>query len=178
MIIKRWTEKPTLQNHTITLRQYEDGTFHYTISSNVRSGEQELTEAEAHEILLEGIFEYRLVLDAESNDMWMGVSYEDGKKVTEADLPHVQTDEEKAIRVRAWFIEIEQSKAVSYRTDITVERAEDGTPKEDADGCCTVYATVLGESEKAVHVKLATGQVLENYKGWLCWIPKSVIIEM
>ena len=46
------------------------------------------------------------------------------------------------------------------------------------DECVFVVAEeVLNESEKAIKVRLATGEVVGSYKGWVAWVPKSVICE-
>jgi len=47
---------------------------------------------------------------------------------------------------------------------------------EVIDGYMTVYVEEeLKETEKAIQVRLSTGDCVGSYKGWTLWIPKSQI---
>lgn len=80
------------------------------------------------------------------------------------------------LKVKQWVIEKAQETASKYNTFIDYKRDE-STEIHTAlveDGYITVYVDeVLKETEKAVEVKLATGEVIGSYKGWNVWIPKS-----
>ena len=79
------------------------------------------------------------------------------------------------LKVKEWFLNKTQETATRYNTFIDFARNEDGTILV-IDGYATVYVEdKLAETEKAVQVKLHTGNVLGSYKGWTVWIPKSVI---
>lgn len=84
------------------------------------------------------------------------------------------------LKVKEWFIDKEQDKASSFNIYFQYARRTEGnvrTPLRE-DGC--VYVSIeeeLGESEKAVHVKIASGDVVGSGKGWKVWIPKSVIVR-
>lgn len=78
------------------------------------------------------------------------------------------------LRVKAWFIDKQESISRGYNTYIDAKRDEDGMIIEE-DGYVTVFGEVLKESEKAIQVELMTGEVVGSYKGWKCWVPKSVI---
>ena len=79
------------------------------------------------------------------------------------------------LKVKQWFLNKTQETATTYNTFIDFERNEDDTVLV-VDGYATVYVEEkLAETEKAVQVKLHTGNVLGSYKGWTVWVPKSVI---
>ena len=80
------------------------------------------------------------------------------------------------VRVKEWFLDKQQDIARGYNCFIdTPERNEFGMAVVE-DGFVQVWVDfVLGETEKAVHVVLATGEVVGSVKGWKCWIPKSCI---
>ena len=79
------------------------------------------------------------------------------------------------LKVKEWFLNKTQETATRYNTCIDFERNEDDTVLV-VDGYATVYVEEkLAETEKAVQVKLHTGNVLGSYKGWTVWVPKSVI---
>ena len=79
------------------------------------------------------------------------------------------------LKVKEWFLNKTQETATRYNTFIDFERNEDDTVLV-VDGYATVYVEEkLAETEKAVQVKLHTGNVLGSYKGWTVWVPKSVI---
>lgn len=80
------------------------------------------------------------------------------------------------IKVKRWIIDKAQDTAKTYNTFIDfTRRTEDvfRAPLEE-DGYVYVNAEeILGESDKAIHVRLSTGAVVGSYKGWTLWIPKS-----
>ena len=81
----------------------------------------------------------------------------------------------KYLAVKEWFFDKEQDKAEHYNVFMDFERKEDGTVKV-VDGY--VFAKIeeaIKETEKAIQVKISSGDVLGSYKGWTCWIPKSLI---
>ena len=79
------------------------------------------------------------------------------------------------LKVRHWFINKTQETATRYNTFIDFVRNEDDTVLV-VDGYATVFVEEqLAETEKAVQVKLHTGNVLGSDKGWTVWVPKSVI---
>lgn len=81
----------------------------------------------------------------------------------------------KEIKIKRWFEEKAQREAGHFNTYIDLKRNEDGTI-EEINGYVTAYIEEqLAESEKAIKVRLASGEVLGNYKGWELWVPKSVI---
>lgn len=76
------------------------------------------------------------------------------------------------IKVKEWVIDKAQETASRYNTYIDFARNEDGTRKVE-NGFLTVNAEILKETEKAINVKLTTGDVVGTTKGWTLWIPKS-----
>lgn len=79
------------------------------------------------------------------------------------------------LKVKEWVIDKAQQTARSYNCWIDYERTEDGTAKRE-DGCIIVYVDeMISESEKAIQVRLRTGDVVGSVKGWKLWIPKSQI---
>lgn len=79
------------------------------------------------------------------------------------------------LAVKEWFFNKEQDKATHYNVFMDFERNENSTIKV-ADGY--VFAKieeVIKETEKAIQVKISSGDVIGSYKGWTCWIPKSLI---
>lgn len=73
----------------------------------------------------------------------------------------------KSIKIKEWFYDKQQETAGRYNCYID--------KKDSEEGYVEVVAEQLKETEKAIQVKLDTGLVLGSYKGWTCWIPKSVI---
>lgn len=81
----------------------------------------------------------------------------------------------KAIKVKEWVIDKAQQTASSYNCFIDYEREANGVAKRE-NGYITVYAEeTISESEKAVQVRLRTGDVVGSANGWKLWIPKSQI---
>lgn len=81
------------------------------------------------------------------------------------------------IKVKEWFIDKVQDSAKFYNCFIDYfEKTGLGTPFVDDNGFVFVVAEeILQETEKALKVKLATGDVVGSVKGWTTWIPKSVM---
>lgn len=74
----------------------------------------------------------------------------------------------KEMLIKEWFFNKQEDIARTYNCFID--------KKDDTDGYVKVLVEEqIKESEKAVQVKLATGSIVGSYKGWTCWIPKSVI---
>lgn len=83
------------------------------------------------------------------------------------------------MKIKTWFIDKEQDKAENYNMFFNFEYENKGEYEQilEADGCYIVYIDeVISESEKAIQVVIATGNI-GNSKGWKTWVPKSVIIE-
>lgn len=81
------------------------------------------------------------------------------------------------LKIKEWFLDKIQDTAKRYNTYIDLSRNDDHTVDRE-DGC--VFPTIverLGESEKAIKVRLSTGSIVGSYKGWVTWIPKSVIMD-
>ena len=81
----------------------------------------------------------------------------------------------KMMKVKEWVIDKAQQTASCYKCFIDFERGENGMAKNE-NGFIAVYVEeFISESEKAVQVRLRTGDVLGSVKGWKLWIPKSQI---
>ena len=88
--------------------------------------------------------------------------------------------ERKTMWIKEWFVDKAQREAEKYNCYIDyAKRTEDEfhTPLT-INGCVSVIAEVLKETEKAVYVNLSTGDTLGSIAGWKTWIPKSVIMEV
>lgn len=85
----------------------------------------------------------------------------------------------KELKVKEWIIDKAQNTATTYNCFIDyTRRNENGTCLVE-DGCVFVLAEeILDESEKAVKVRLRTGDVVGSSKGWTLWIPKSQMMEI
>lgn len=82
----------------------------------------------------------------------------------------------KELKVKAWVIDKAQQTASHYNCFIDYARRNDSGTRVEEDGFIYVIAEeVIAETEKALHVRLATGDVVGSYKGWKLWIPKSQI---
>lgn len=77
--------------------------------------------------------------------------------------------------IKEWFIEKEQDKAERYNVFMDFDRNEDGTIKVVDGYVFAKIEKVVKETEKAIQVTISSGDVLGSYKGWTCWIPKSLI---
>ena len=73
----------------------------------------------------------------------------------------------ETMKIKEWFYDKQQEIAGGYNCYID--------KKDSEEGYVEVVAERIKESEKAIQVKLETGSILGSYKGWTCWIPKSVI---
>ena len=82
----------------------------------------------------------------------------------------------KELKVKEWIIDKAQQTARAYHCWISyARRDEDGRPTRE-DGCVYVWIEEeISETEKAIHVRLATGEMDGSVKGWKVWIPKSQI---
>lgn len=81
----------------------------------------------------------------------------------------------KELKVKEWVIDKAQQTATFYNCHIDYKRNENGFCLV-TDGYMTVYVEeIIAETEKAIHVRLATGAVIGSVKGWKVWIPKSQI---
>lgn len=80
----------------------------------------------------------------------------------------------KDLKIKEWFYEKIDDISKTYQCFIDFKRDENGMRLVD-DGCVTVYAEVLAESDKAIKATLETGSVVGSRKGWTTWIPKAVI---
>ena len=82
------------------------------------------------------------------------------------------------IRIKEWFLDKEQSKASGFNMWFTApERGGKFNQPIRTDGYQAILIERLGESEKAVKVRIDTGEVQGSCKGWVTWIPKSIIFS-
>lgn len=88
------------------------------------------------------------------------------------------TNERQQIMVKEWIVDKAQETASRYNTYIDFARDENDM-RLVQDGFLTVTVEeVLKETEKAVQVRLSTGEVVGSCKGWKLWIPKSQMKEI
>ena len=80
-------------------------------------------------------------------------------------------------KIKEWFFDKIQETAGQYSCYINViSRNNDGMIIADTDGYVTVEVDeIIKESDKAVQMKLATGDIEGSYNEWKTWVPKSVI---
>lgn len=82
------------------------------------------------------------------------------------------------MNIKSWFYSKISQEAKRYNCFIDVfNRTEDGRIDFSKEYQTVNVEETLGESEKAVHVRLCTGLVDGSYKGWTCWVPKSCIVK-
>lgn len=81
----------------------------------------------------------------------------------------------QSMKVKEWIIDKAQRTAADYNCWIDFERDEQGMRKVENGYLTVIVDEVLAETEKAVQVRLQTGEVVGSYKGWKLWIPKSQI---
>lgn len=81
------------------------------------------------------------------------------------------------MKIKDWFYKKTSDVAKSYNTFIDFARNEDGMCKVEDGYITVVVEEVISESEKAIQVRLASGESVGSYKGWKTWVPKSVICE-
>lgn len=79
------------------------------------------------------------------------------------------------LAIKEWFFDKEQDKVEHYDVFMDFERKEDGTAKVVDGYVFAKIEEIIKETEKAIQVKISSGDVLGSYKGWTCWIPKSLI---
>lgn len=84
--------------------------------------------------------------------------------------------EHEIIKVKAWVIEKAARTASEYNMFIDrYDRDEDGVLHAGNEWAEVMVEEILNESEKAIQVKLSTGNVVGSIKGYKLWIPKSQI---
>lgn len=84
------------------------------------------------------------------------------------------------LKVKEWVIRKEQEIAARYNVFIDYSRRTDDVENKPfvEDGCVFVKVEeLLEETEKAIRVRLSSGDVVGSYNGWTLWIPKSQIFE-
>lgn len=79
-------------------------------------------------------------------------------------------NERQYITIKEWFYDKTEKISGDYNCFINKEDLGNELVR-------VLVEEVLEETEKAVQVRLATGEVVGSYKGWKTWIPKSVIVE-
>lgn len=72
--------------------------------------------------------------------------------------------------IKEWFYDKTENTSSYYNLFIDKTDNNDGT-------VTVVVEEKLDESDKAVKVRLSTGDVVGSCKGWTTWIPKSVIVK-
>ena len=83
------------------------------------------------------------------------------------------------MKIKKWFMEKLDREAGHYFMGIDFAYREDGLGYAEEDDCLFPYVDeVLKETEKAVQVRFSTGITDGSMKGWLAWVPKSLIMEM
>nr|DAH67889.1 MAG TPA: hypothetical protein [Caudoviricetes sp.] len=78
------------------------------------------------------------------------------------------------LAVKEWFFNKEQEKAGRYNVFMDFKRTEAGIAEIVDDYIFLKIEKVIKETEKAIQVKISSGDVIGSYKGWTCWIPKSL----
>lgn len=82
---------------------------------------------------------------------------------------------DRTLKIKEWFFDKTSEKASQYNVYPDFARNEKGWTLVE-DGYVTAYVDeYLGETEKAIQVRLSSGDCVGSYKGWKTWIPKSVI---
>lgn len=79
------------------------------------------------------------------------------------------------LTVKEWIIDKAQDTASYYNLHIDFVRDENGYRKVENGYITVIVEEQLAESEKAIKVRLHTGDVVGSGKGWSLWIPKSQI---
>lgn len=80
------------------------------------------------------------------------------------------------VKMKEWFYDKIQEKASSYNIYLDHLDDDEGHRAKVEEGYVAIMIEeFLGESEKATHLKLASGLIVGSSKGWDTWIPKSVI---
>lgn len=84
----------------------------------------------------------------------------------------------RELKVKEWIIEKAQRTATKYNVFIDYTRRTDDIECKPLVEDGYVYVNIeeiIEETEKAIKVKLASGEVVGSCKGWTLWIPKSQI---
>lgn len=77
--------------------------------------------------------------------------------------------------VKKWFIDNTQDLCRRYNTWINIYSRNDDGSISEGDYYKVCFEETLNETEKAVYVKLMTGDQVGSCRGWKVWIPKSCI---
>ena len=83
------------------------------------------------------------------------------------------------MKIKTWIIDKAQDDARRYNIffDVTRRTNDDINQRLVEDGCYYMKVEeVLKETEKALQIKLSSGDVIGSYKGWTLWVPKSQIM--
>lgn len=72
------------------------------------------------------------------------------------------------LKVKGWVIDKAQDTAQRYNVFIDTKPVDD-------EYVIVKVEEILKESEKAVQVRLSSGDIVGSVKGWEMWIPKSQI---
>lgn len=77
------------------------------------------------------------------------------------------------VEIKEWLFDRISAEAKSSDVWLTCVR-DDKDMIDRSNGKVTVFFDELhGESAKALHVRLASGDVCGSYRGWTVWLPKS-----
>lgn len=74
----------------------------------------------------------------------------------------------KKLIVKTWIIDKAEVTSRRYQCYVNREWVDDEYTK-------VTVIEELGETEKAIQVRIATGAIVGSAKGWKLWIPKSQI---
>lgn len=84
------------------------------------------------------------------------------------------------MKIKTWIIDKAQIEAKRYNTWFDFSRRTDGIAREPLveDDCYYMNVTeIIKETEKAVQIKLSSGECDGSFNGWTLWVPKSQIME-
>lgn len=83
------------------------------------------------------------------------------------------------MKIKTWIIDKAQDEARRYNIffDVT-RRTEDAfrIPLVEDECYFMKIDEVLKETEKAIQIKISSGDVVGSYDGWTLWVPKSQIM--
>lgn len=85
------------------------------------------------------------------------------------------------MKIKTWVIDKAQIEAKRYFTFFDFARRTDDaaqTPFIEDDCYFMKVDEILKETEKAIQVKLSSGEIDGSVKGWKLWIPKSQIMDL
>lgn len=81
----------------------------------------------------------------------------------------------KFLKMKEWLFNKVNNESRNYHIHLDFDRDENGM-MEIEDGCVFAHVEeVLGETEKAIKVRLASGECVGSTKGWTTWLPKSCV---